>query len=83
MSRRKHLRRTRVESKAVRSIGYDPAVRLLQVEFDGGAVYDYLDVPPWEHAALLRAESIGRHVTYRIKGNFRHELVRPADESMA
>ncbi len=84
MQPRKLLKRVPVESEAVRSVGYDAGSRVLQVEFDNGAIYHYLDVPDSEYQALLRAESIGRFVSYRIKANYhRYELMRAADESLA
>jgi hypothetical protein len=84
MQPRKLLKRVPVESEAVRSVGYDPQTRVLQVEFENGAIYHYLDVPESEYQALLRAESIGRFVTYRIdEANYRHELMKAADESLA
>lgn len=83
MQPRKLLKRIPVESEAVRSVGYDPRPRVLQVEFENGAIYHYLDVPEPEYQALLRAESIGRFVTHRIKANYRYELMKAADESLA
>jgi hypothetical protein len=83
MQPRKLLKKIPVESDAVRSIGYDPTVPVLQVEFENGAIYHYMDVPEPEYQALLQAESIGRFVTYRIKPNYRYELMKAADESIA
>lgn len=67
--------RAQVESSAVRSVGYDDAARTLDVEFEGGAVYRYFDVPPAVHRRLMAASSKGRFVNYRIKGAYRYEHV--------
>jgi hypothetical protein len=83
MQPRKLLKKIPVESEAVRSIGYDPRSRVLQIEFENGAIYHYRDVPESEWQALMQAESIGRFVTYRIKASYRYELIKAADESIA
>ncbi|GAC1388036.1 MAG: hypothetical protein NVSMB31_01360 [Vulcanimicrobiaceae bacterium] len=55
------IERIPVNSKAVRSIGYEPITRTLDIEFHSG-VYRYNDVPETEYEGLLHAESIGRAV---------------------
>ncbi len=59
--------RQRVESSAVRSVGYDKKRRILEVEVAGGAVYQYLDVPAREYFALVSADSVGRYYNQQIK----------------
>ncbi|MBU8974652.1 KTSC domain-containing protein [Lysobacter sp. MMG2] len=54
------MEREHVESQAIVSVGYDPDRRLLEVEFEGGAVYRYFDVPPELHAGMMTAPSQGR-----------------------
>ena len=39
------MQRTVVDSTSFRSLGYDPAHNLLEVEFLNGHIYRYLDVP--------------------------------------
>ena len=39
------MNRTPVNSSNVSSVGYDPTSLTLEVEFHGGAVYQYFDVP--------------------------------------
>lgn len=53
------MKRSRVNSEAIRAIGYDAEGRKLEVEFTTGRVYRYLGVPVEAHAALMRADSIG------------------------
>jgi KTSC domain len=65
------MRREPVKSEAVSSVGYDVRKRTLAVEFRGGGVYDYLEVPKETYRELLTAESIGNFVSTRIKPNFR------------
>jgi hypothetical protein len=61
--------RTAVSSSNVKSVGYDPETRILQVEFGNGAVYDYEDVDQQHHDSLLRAASPGRYLNEHIKGS--------------
>jgi hypothetical protein len=61
------MERQLVQSSNVYSVGYDAEKRRLEVEFVNGGVYEYLDVPPEKHEALLAAESKGRYLTQQIK----------------
>lgn len=56
----------------MRSVGYDKARRVLEVEVAGGAVYQYLDVPAREFFALLSAESAGRYYNQEIKPRYEY-----------
>jgi len=61
------MRRRVVESASVRSVGYSPSSRTLEVEFVSGSVYQYFDVPQPTYAGLLAASSIGNFVNTQIK----------------
>lgn len=61
------MRRIPVKSKSVASVGYDSRARVLEVEYHGGKVYDYLKVPPLIYDELMAAESKGRFVNYVVK----------------
>jgi hypothetical protein len=54
------------------SIGYDPAQRALEIEFQSGEVYQYLDVPQDVHHALLAAPSKGRYFHAAIDHAYPH-----------
>ena len=62
--------RQRVDSSAVVSVGYNQKLRVLEVEVEGGAVYQYLDVPAREYFALVSAESVGQYYNQRIKVDY-------------
>jgi hypothetical protein len=62
--------RQRVDSSAVVSVGYDKKRRILEVEVEGGVVYQYLDVPAREYFALVSAESVGRYYNQQIKAGY-------------
>jgi hypothetical protein len=67
------MRRVRVESSVLASIGFEAGT--LEVEFVSGAVYRYLGVPAAEHAALMWAESHGTYLNEHIKNDFRYVRV--------
>jgi hypothetical protein len=56
-----------VSSSNISSIGHDPRHNVLEVEFRSGRVFQYSDVNPDEHAALMGAKSIGSHFANLIK----------------
>jgi len=61
------MKRASVASSSLRSLGYDPEQQVLEVEFDGGAVYQYEKVPAEAVQALLQADSLGRHFNQVFK----------------
>ena len=56
------MRREPVRSSSVSSAGYDPKTRTLELEFHGGHVYEYYDVPAAIFRRLMTAESVGAFV---------------------
>lgn len=57
------MNRMPVNSSNIHSVGYDRESQTLEVAFSGsGGIYQYADVRPDEYAALLAAESKGRHL---------------------
>ena len=56
------MHRTKVESSNVKALGFDREAGVLEVEYPSGHIYQYTDVKPDEYAALLAAESKGRHL---------------------
>jgi hypothetical protein len=78
--RLEEMKRTRVKSSGVNSIGYDAAKRALEVEFAGGRVYRYQDVPPEVFDELERAESKGIYVNLVIKPNYPFDEVETEKE---
>lgn len=64
-----------VDSSNVASIGYDAATMTLEVEFQGGSVYQYFDVPQNVYDAFVSCESKGGFLHQNIKGVFRYARV--------
>lgn len=69
------MERVRVDSTSIVSVGYDPAVHVLEVEFQGERVYRYRDVPEAVYRLLLRAPSKGEFVNRIVKPKFDAERV--------
>jgi hypothetical protein len=67
--------RTVVDSSSVRSVGYDARQRELELEYQGGRVYRYFDVPVEVYRGLLRADSIGSFVNDVVKPRYRFDRV--------
>jgi ATP-dependent DNA helicase RecG len=61
-----------VLSSHIRSIGYDPNEKRLEVEFHDGGVYSYHNVDEREHHSLMHAASIGKHFHTHIKHRHEH-----------
>jgi hypothetical protein len=63
---------TAVESTTLRTVAYDEAREVLQLEFCNRAIYRYFDVPAAVHQALLDAESKGGYFNHFIRRDFRY-----------
>ncbi len=70
--------RQAVESKAIRSVGYDETVQVLEIEFRSGRVYQYDAVPPSMYEWLLRTNDKGGVFNRLIRDRFAEREVTPA-----
>ncbi len=67
------MRLTRVHSRAVDAIGYEPVERMLVVRFLSGETYEYLDVDPSLFHALMNSAHPWTEYGDRVKAHeFRH-----------
>lgn len=64
-----------VTSSNLASIGYDEDTNTLEIEFQSGAVYQYFDVPFAVYDGLMEADSHGKYLAQRIKGQYRYVRV--------
>lgn len=69
------MRRERVRSSSVVSVGYDRKLRVLEIEYEGGHAYRYFDVPLKIHTELMAVASKGIYVNAVIKPRFRYAAV--------
>lgn len=56
-----------VGSSTIASIGYDEPTQTLEVEFHGGATYQYYNVSEETYNRLMQAPSKGQFLHYEIK----------------
>jgi len=71
------MRRARVQSTSLESVGYEAESGTLEVEFAGGAVYQYLGVPEAELRKFMRARSRGAYLNRCIKPRYLCRRVKP------
>lgn len=69
------IRRVDVESTNLKSVGFDPKTKILEVEFLHGGVYRYFEVPTATHDALMKAQSKGKYFQANVRNKFRFERV--------
>ena len=62
-------------STVIQRVHYDENRRVLTVHFVSGRIYDYLDVPRTEYAALVAAPSKGRYFNVRIRNRYRYRAL--------
>jgi curved DNA-binding protein CbpA len=67
--------RTGVKSSNIISVGYDKNLKVLQVEFLNGSIYQYYEVPEQVFTDLLKTASKGKFFNSQISLHFRHENV--------
>lgn len=61
------VHRVSVRSSNLKEVGYDPAERILEVEFHDGGVYQYRNVSAAIHKNLMNARSKGEYLERAIK----------------
>jgi len=74
------VQRQAVQSRALRSVGYDAEKQELEIEFSSGQVYCYECVPVSVYDWLLRASNKGIFVTRQIVGRYAERSVPGAEE---
>jgi hypothetical protein len=64
------MNRIPVESSVLASVLYLHHLRLLEIEFHSGLLYQYFDVPQQSYMELLTAESKGAYFNANIRNRF-------------
>jgi hypothetical protein len=72
-----HIRRTHIESSAMRSVGYSRHHHLLEIEFVNGAIYRYYDVDLSVYRELINARSKARYYDFNIRRKYLSARVKP------
>jgi hypothetical protein len=57
-----------VDSSMIHAVGYDAEAQELEVVFNNGQVWRYVEVPPEEFEGLMAADSKGRYMRGNILG---------------
>ncbi len=70
------MKRKRVKSSAIRSVGYNEEENLLEVEIlETGRTYQYKDVPLEEYISFMEAPSLGVYYNKVIKDKYEYDEV--------
>lgn len=68
--------RESVSSSNLRSVGYDPTTRTMEVEFRNGSIYEYDDVPEHVYRDLMQASSKGSYFHESIRSSYRYRQLK-------
>lgn len=70
-----------VNSTLLNSVGYDPATRILEAEFDDGGVYRYFDVPKKVYNGIFAdtTRSVGHYFLRTIKPRYEAVCIKHAE----
>ena len=66
------MKRKTIQSSNIKSIGYAIELQVLEVEFNGGAIYHYKEVGTVEVLKLIFAESVGSYFAKNIKSTYKY-----------
>lgn len=69
------MNRDSVSSSMMASIGYDASSSILEIEFNGGAVWQYFDVPENVYYDMLNSGSLGKFYNANIKKQYSESQV--------
>lgn len=69
------VERQPVKSRILRSVGYDDRIKILEIEFQNGLVYQYTGVPLKVYADLMHADEIGKYFSEKIRPKFQTKQV--------
>ena len=70
------MNRVPVSSSNLSSVGYDESNQVLEIEFHGGRVYQYFDVPQRIHQDLMNAGSHGKYFNRNIEDKYRYDQIK-------
>ena len=68
--------RERIRSSNIRSVGYDPLTQTLEIEFHGGRIYLYANVPTTVNISLMQAGSKGYYFYKHIRERYPTKRIR-------
>jgi hypothetical protein len=69
------MKRLPVQSRILRSVGYDEITKILELEFQTGVIYHYLRVPQKTYANLMKADEIYKYFSEKIRPQYQAKRV--------
>jgi hypothetical protein len=69
------LERQPVKSRILRSVGYDESIKILEIEFQNGLVYQFTGVPLKVHTDLMHSAEIGKFFSEKVRPKFQSKQV--------
>ncbi len=69
------LERQTVKSAIMRSVGYSPGAKILEIEFHTGLVYQYSGVPSKIYDDLMHSKEPGKYFSENVRPRFRTKQV--------
>ena len=70
------MERKRVSASTIRSVGYDAARQLLEIEFSSGSIIQYTGVSPEVHRRFISSPSPGSFFQDQIDENYPSKRIR-------
>jgi len=70
------MKRTKVKSSNIASIGYEIESKILEIEFNKGTLYEYYNVPEEEYKNIMNANSYGKYYIAKIKDNYSYNRIK-------
>ncbi len=67
--------RAYVTSTNIASVGYDERTQTLEVEFNGGGIYQYYNVPQSIYDDIMKASSVGQFFNVHVKNSYPYSRV--------
>jgi hypothetical protein len=67
--------RQKVTSSSIESIAYDGILKILEVEFKKGAIYQYFNVSSEVYSELINAKSVGSYFMKNIAKKYDYRKV--------
>jgi hypothetical protein len=66
------MERKEVESSVIGALGH---ARVLEIQFESGRIYQYIDVPEDIYNAMLASDSKGKYFNQHIRGKFSYQEI--------
>ena len=70
------MERKRISASNIRSVGYDPGSRVLEIEFTSGTILQFTGVSPEVHRQFMNAPSPGSFYQDKIDEHYPSKRVR-------